>query len=196
MLEFDADTHTYTLNGQRLPSVTQVLAPLNDFSMVPPDVLEAAREFGSHVHEACDLFNRDLLDWSSLDPPLVPYVEAWQKFLDESGAVPIASEVRVVHAQYGYAGSPDVVLAWGKRTAIPDIKATAVVPPTVGPQTAAYAKAWQAMHGGREPARYCIHLREDGTYRSHARTDPADWSIFLSALNCHKFREKHRVRIP
>lgn len=194
-LEFDKEAHTYTLGGVRVPSVTQVLAPLNDYSMVPPDVLERARVFGQHVHEACDLFNRDELDWSSLDVALVPYVEAWKKFIDDSGAVVIASECRVYHKTLGYAGSPDVVLAWGKRIALPDIKATAIVPPTVGPQTAAYAKAYQSMHGGREPARYCIHLREDGTYRSHPRTDPADWSLFVSALNCHKFREKHRVHL-
>lgn len=194
-LEFDSETHTYTLNGERVPSVTQVLAPLEDYSMVPRDVLEAARIFGQHVHEACDLFDRDELDWSSLDPELVPYVEAWAQFLEQSGAVVIASEVRVAHEQLGYAGSPDKVLAWGKRLVIPDLKATAVVPPTVGLQTAAYAKAYQAMHGGREPSRYCIHLQPGGKYRSHPRTDPSDWSYFLSALNCYKWKEKHRVRI-
>lgn len=194
-LEFDPQTHTYTLDGRRLPSVTEVLAPLIDYSRVPPDVLERARVFGQHVHEACDLFNRDELEWSSLDPALVPYVEAWKRFIDESGAVAIASESRVYHKALGYAGTPDVVLAWRKSLVIPDIKSTAVVPPTVGPQTSAYAKAYQSMHGGREPARYCIQLRADGTYSSFIRNDPADWSIFVSALNCHKFKEKHRVRI-
>lgn len=195
--DFDPATHTYTLDGRRLPSVTQVLAPLNDYSMVPPDILEAARIFGTHVHEACDLFDRDELDWSSLDPALVPYVEGWRNFLRDSGAVVIASELRVYHAELGYAGSPDKVLSWRKSIAIPDLKATAIVPPTVGPQTAAYAKAYHSMHGGRgrEPLRYCIHLTGGGKYKSHARTDPADWSYFVSALNCHKFKEKHRVRL-
>lgn len=191
-LVFDAAAHTYHLGNRRLPSVTQVLEPLCDYSMVRPDVLEAARVFGQHVHEACDLFNRDALDWDSLDLALVPYVSAWRDFLDQSGAVVIASEVRVHHQDLLYAGSPDVVLSWGKRIVVPDIKATAIVPPTVGAQTAAYAKAWQRMHGGREPARYCIHL-QDGKYRTHPRTDPADWSTFVSALNCHNFKVKHRV---
>lgn len=193
-LDFDAASHTYRLDGRLVPSVTQVLAPLNDYSMVPPDILEAARIFGTHVHEACDLFNRDELDWASLDPELVPYVEAWKRFIEESGAVVIASECRVFHDLLGYAGSPDVVLAWGKRIVIPDIKATAVVPATVGPQTCAYAKAYQRMHGGREPARYCIHLQA-GQYRSHVRNDPADWSTFVTALNWKRLTEKYRVRI-
>jgi hypothetical protein len=186
MLQFDAATHTYTLAGRKLPSVTEVLAPLQDFSMVPPAVLQAACEFGRNVHIACDLYNRDALDWSSLDAALVPYVRGWAQFLEESGAVVIASECRVYHDELGYAGSPDVVLAWGKRTVLPDLKATAVVPRTVGIQTAAYAKAYARAHATREPERYCIHL-QDGKYRSHKRTDPADWSLFLSCLNVWKF---------
>lgn len=193
MLAFDAATHTYTLNGQRLPSVTQVLAPLYDFSRIPPDVLESARIFGQHVHEACDLFDRGQLDWLNLSPALVPYVEAWRKFIDDSGAIVIASEMRVVHEQLGYAGTVDNVLDWKGRTFIPDRKSTAVQPPTVGAQTAAYAQAWKAMHGGREPERRCIQLNPDGTYRVHAKRDPADWSLFLSCLNIFKFKEKHHA---
>lgn len=192
-LDFDAQTHTYTLDGRRLPSVTEVLAPLIDYSRVPQDVLEAAREFGSHVHTACDLFNRDELDWSSLDDALVPYVSAWKQFLEDTGAVVIESETPVYHAQLGYAGTPDVVLAWDSRVVIPDLKSTAVVPPTVGPQTSAYAKAYQHMHGGREPERRCIQLNADGTYRVHRKREPSDWSYFLSALNCHKFKEKYHA---
>lgn len=196
-LQFDLAGHIYRLNGRVVPSVTTVLGPMNDYSMVPPDILEAARIFGQHVHEATDLFDRDELDWSSLDLPLVPLVEAWKCFLDESGAVVIQSETPVAHEQLGYAGCPDRVLSWGrrKRLVLPDIKATAVIPPTVGLQTSAYAKAYAAMHGVPEPERYCIHLREDGTYRCHKRTDPADWSYFVSALNCHKWKENNRVRL-
>jgi hypothetical protein len=192
-VEFDQSTHTYTLNGRRVPSVTQVLKPLEDFSRVPRDVLEAARIFGQHVHAAVDLCNRGELDWLSLDPALVPYVDAWRTFIADTGAVVIASEMRVVHEKLGYAGTGDVVLAWGKRIVLPDVKSTAVVPVTVGAQTAAYAKAYHSMVGGKEPDRYCIQLGADGKYKLHPRRDPADWSLFLSCLNVHKFKEKHNV---
>ena len=54
-LAFNAESHTYTLDGRALPSVTQVLDPLNELDGVPRDVLAAATEFGTHVHLACDL---------------------------------------------------------------------------------------------------------------------------------------------
>lgn len=189
-LEFDAASHTYHVNGRRVPSVTEVLSPLEDFSRVPRDVLEAAREFGSHVHEACDLYNRGELDWLSLDPSLAPYVEGWRQFLEETGAVVIASEFRVAHDQLGYAGSPDVLVQMHDKLWIPDIKSTAIVPSTVGYQTAAYAKAYHRMTG-QEPKRCCVLLTGDGRYKLHTRKEPSDWEMFVSALNVYKHKAKH-----
>lgn len=192
-LIFDAATHTYTLGGKRLPSVTEIIQDcrLEDYSMVPPDVLEAAREFGSHVHQATHLFDLGELDWATLDPEIKPYVEAWGTFLDDTGAVVIASEQPVVHEKLGYAGTPDRGLAWDSRIVIPDLKATAVVPRTVGIQTSAYAEAYQSMRGGRKPDRCCVHLTPNAKgrpYKSHPRRELSDWSMFLSALNCWRFR--------
>jgi len=187
-LDFDSQAHVYRLDGRVVPSVTQLLEPLVDFSMVNDKVLEAARVFGTHVHQACHLDDLGELDWATLDPALVPYVEAWRRFLNESGAVVIASEKPVYHAALNYAGTPDRVLSWGKqRLVVPDIKATSVVPRIVGPQTAGYAKAYQSMHGGREPERYCIHLRANGTYSAHPRRESTDWGVFLSCLNIWRF---------
>jgi hypothetical protein len=156
---------------------------------VPPGVLEAARQFGSHVHAAIDLLNRDALDWGSLDAGLRPYVAGWQRFLDDSGCVVLASEQPVVHERLGYAGTPDSVLYWPnkKRPVIPDVKSTAALPRSVGAQTAAYAHAYQAMHGGPMPLRGCVHLLGDGKYAWHVRNDPADFSLFVSCLNIRRF---------
>jgi hypothetical protein len=112
--------------------------------------------------------------------------------MDESGAVVIACEQPVAHASLKYAGTPDLVLSWRNRIVVPDIKATAVVPRTVGIQTAAYAHAWHSMHGNGMPQRYCIHLTRD-QYRAHRRDDPSDWALFQSCLNIHRYKEQERV---
>lgn len=173
----------YRLAGAVVPSVSEIIRPLVDYSMVPADILEAAREFGQHVHLACHLFDIGELDWASLDPALAPYVRSWERFIEESGAVVVASEQPVVHQPLGYAGTPDRVLMWNERFVVPDIKSTSVVPKSVGVQTAAYARAYQAMHSlSKEPERMCIHLQPD-KYRVHRRREPTDWSMFLSCLN-------------
>lgn len=186
-LDFEKSAHVYRLDGRVVPSVTEILKPLENFSMVPPAVLEAARIFGGHVHEACHLDDVEQLEWDTLDTALVPYVLAWRKFLKDTGAIVIASEQPIAHATLGYAGTPDRLLSWGKRLVLPDLKSTSVVPRTVGPQTAGYAAAYQSQHGGREPERLCVQLKPDGTYSSHRRRESTDWSVFLSCLNIWRF---------
>src|SRR5262245_51508384 len=115
--EVDRDRHIYTLDGKRVPSVTTVLnlVTADELARIPPKTLEAARVFGTNVHAAVDLFNRGQLDEDTLDAPLVPYLDGWKKFLAESGAVVIASELAVYHPILRYAGTEDVVLDWGGR---------------------------------------------------------------------------------
>ena len=188
-LQFDAETHRYTVGSERLPSVTEVLDPLLELDGIPKHVLKAAAEFGTHVHMATDLFDKGVLDEPALDPHLAPYLAAWKIFLRDTRAVVDASEVRVVHAKLRYAGTFDKAVHWKKRgvlrTALIDIK-SGEVPRTVGPQTAAYAEA----HPFKFAERYCLQLRGDATYRLTRLTDPTDWSIFLSALNLHRWRTK------
>jgi hypothetical protein len=189
-LEFDQAAHAYTLNGRRVPSVTQVLQPLEMLDGIPDGVLERARLRGQHVHEAMALLVRDELDWSSLDHELVPYIEGGKRFLDESGLTVIASELRVGCARIRCAGTLDLLAHWRKSETFIDFKATAVMPATVGPQTAAYERLYQSMFGGRSRRRYCVRLLP-GDYKVHPLTDPADWSIFQSALNIHHWRQRN-----
>ncbi len=191
LLEFDAATHVYRVAGKRIPSVTQVLGILVDFSDVPPAVLENARRRGEQVHAMIDLFNREQLDESSVSDELAPYLDAWKLFLVESGAIVVSSECRVFHSKLGYAGTADLVLYLNGRYVVPDIKATSLVPRTVGAQTSAYCEAIYHMDGsrGRRHERACIHLK-NGRYQLHPRRDPADWSLFLSCKNIFDYLQR------
>lgn len=191
-LEFDKESHTYRYAGIPLPSVTQVLDPLLELEGIPKHLLEAARLFGTHVHEACHLLVRGELDWSSLDPALVPYIVGAKRFLEESGMVVIASELRVTGIAGGVhcAGTLDIVGVLRNHECVIDWKSTATIPKTVGLQTAAYERFYRMQRGGPQRKRYCVQLRE-GDYRLHVLNDPADWNYFLSALNIHHWRHKH-----
>lgn len=186
-LQFDAGTHTYTLGGKVLPSVTQVLSILDQYEGVPAVVLERAREFGQHVHLAVELDIRRQLDEAALDPALRPYLAAWRKFHAECGFKVHRSEWQLMDRKLGYAGTLDLYGELNKRSAVIDIK-SGIVPMTVGPQTAAYANALKAPEI-RRPFRYCLQLMPDD-YRLHKLTDPADWSVFVSCLNVWKWRNR------
>jgi hypothetical protein len=124
--------------------VTEVLDPLLELDGIPRALLKAAAAFGTHVHMACDLFDRGVLDEPALDPHLSPYLAAWKLFLRDVGAEVLATEMRVAHPKLRYAGTLDKIVRWtrrGKSTlAQIDLK-SGEVPRTVGPQTAAYNEA-------------------------------------------------------
>jgi hypothetical protein len=188
-LTFDAEAHRYTLNGKRVPSVTQVLSVLEDWDKVPWDVLEAARVFGSHVHDAVDLMIRGILDWDALDAALLPYVQGAQRFIADSGIRIVRSELRVAHPTLGFAGTMDVLADWTGNLSVIDWK-SGVLPRAVGPQTAAYAEAYAAMHGEKVKRRHCVQLNPEFQrgYKVHPLTRTTDWHIFQSCLNVHRFK--------
>lgn len=76
-------THEYFLDGERLPSVSEIKEPLTDFSMVSREVLERASRFGSAVHSMVELYLSDQLDYGTLDEGLYGPLEAFEKFLAE-----------------------------------------------------------------------------------------------------------------
>jgi hypothetical protein len=188
--EFDPGKHAYAIDGRPVPGVTSVLEPYSGLEYVDPATLAAAAEFGTHVHQACHLYNLETLDWGALHPELRPYVQAWAKFLDDVGGVVLSSERRVFSVRHGYAGTLDSRVAWGRSNRLVDIKSTAGVPRTVGPQTAAYAEAWQEQTGERLRDRYCVHLTHAGRYNVHRLSDPRDWEIFKAALVIHHWKKR------
>ncbi len=144
--------------------------------------------FGTHVHEAVDLYNKDELDSSSLTPAVESYLAGWCRFLIESGFVVTSSEERVYHPKMGYAGTLDSMGVFLKRKeiALVDVKTGLTMPKSVGPQTAAYAEAWALSNKKRRPRRYCC-LLGPGTYKLVALTDPRDFDIFKAALTIHRW---------
>lgn len=183
---FDGPSHTYRVDGRVWPSVTQCLDRYAGLEHVDADVLRRAAEFGTHVHSACHLHNEERLDWKALDPELARYVRGWIKFLDESGAVVLSSEQRVVSRRHGFCGTLDARVAWGRTSRLVDIKSTSTLPRTVGPQTAGYGEAWHEMTGERIRDRYCVHLKPDD-YVVHKLSDPRDWERFKAALVVHQW---------
>src|SRR6516225_10876900 len=96
-LKFDEETHVYTVNGEELPSVTQILkaARLIDYSMIPQPILQAAAHRGSAVHQILELLDNDLLDPASeIDGGIAGYVGAAIQFYKDAQFEPYLVEYR------------------------------------------------------------------------------------------------------
>jgi hypothetical protein len=190
----DAD-HRYWLDGRELFGVTRVLelTGISDFSA--PHFTAFVRDRGAHVAAAIHFDNQGDLDLETLDPQLVPYVEAHRAFLRESGAVVEHTEQMVCDEAYGYAGTLDEILliqrdGRTKRTLI-DIKLGLY--DSVEIQLAAYARAARDLYA--QPVileRRALILKPDGDY---TLTPPfvglTDEQTFLSALRVCAWRKSH-----
>lgn len=192
VLDYEEAEHKYTLDGRVLPSVTQILKPLECFDAIPQHRLEAAREFGQHVHLACHLYAEGELDEVTIDDRVGAYLDGYRNFFIDTKSISILSEIRVASAQYGYAGTVDtVVRLHRKEDVLLDIKTSATVPRSVGPQCSAYKEALREFIGLKLKKRFCLHLNP-----SHCRgyklfelqtSASRDWNIFLSSLNIFRW---------
>jgi hypothetical protein len=185
-LTFEPEAHVYHLNGQRLPSVTQVLEPLINYDGVPNGILQHAADRGTAVHLATEFWDDGDLDEESIDPEVLPYVQAWQRFRAESGFVVERSEVRVYSARHRFAGTFDCLGILRGRRVIVEKKTTAILAAATAIQVTAYRRAYNETCRPPERIRqsYSVHLRRDGTYRLDEWTPDEDhWGAFLALLN-------------
>lgn len=191
-LTFDPVEHVYRWHGQRVPGVTSILKPLTDYGSVPASVLQAASEFGKAVHLACELDDLGELDVYALDDALAPYLSGWRKFCADTSAEWQLIEKPLYNEAMRYAGTADRIGMVNGKLAVVDIKTTAALYPSVGPQLSAYAHAYNPMDA-KTMQRIAVQLKADGTYTAKPYTDPTDWPVFMSLLTVRNWCARHNI---
>lgn len=191
-LTFDEVNHIYRRYGIIKPSVTQILQEVGliDFSAVPKEVLERASNFGTAVHKTTELFDKNILDFSSVSNPIIPYLKAWQDFVDTYQIKILAIEEKFYCSKYDYCGTIDRIVYSEtlKKEILIDIKTTSSISPTVNLQTAGYAI------GIEKPniTRMAVQLKENN-FRAVLCNSATDAAYFLSALNVWKWKNLHKL---
>lgn len=177
-IDFDEEKHEYRINGQKVPSVSEILAPLSAerYRELNPAVLAQAAARGTAVHEICEAIDYGLD--AEIDPVLVGYVTAYQAFLRDY--FPKWEMIEQIVPCYGYQlidGPTPIVWYCGTidrygiidgKEAVVDIKTYASVNTdsmiSASCQTALYSMALESME--KDPRkRYLLHLKKDGDYR-------------------------------
>jgi hypothetical protein len=187
VLTFDAAQHIYRLGQRTLPSVTTVLKTVGliDGTWFTADA--AVR--GTHVHTATELFDKGVLDMSTVDPGILPYLRAYTSFLLESGATWTAIEQRLYDGVRGYAGTLDREGTINGERCILDIK-TGPPQPWHRVQLAGYADL--IREPGEPVKRWGLWLQKSGIYRLLPYTDRSDRSVFRAALTLAQFKEVNK----
>jgi len=198
MLAFDEAKHEYRWDSAVVPHVTGIIAPFVNYSMVPRDTLELARQKGQHVHRMVELHAQGKLDEDALPDWMRPILAQWLKFVADTGFIVLASERRVYHEAYQYAGTLDLRGFMRNHPkyrgpGILDIKRSFMAGGVTGLQTAAYAEADDAGREWDTPVawRGALKLNENGPYRFEPFEKKSDFSEFLVCLTYQRLKEKY-----
>jgi hypothetical protein len=123
MLEFHEEGHVYLLDGQRVPSCTEIVHAI--FPQRAAGTWHMQR--GSALHKATAFDEAGILDESTVDPAIAARLQHWRQFLRDwqpDGRQTWAIERPLASAMYGFAGTPDRVYFVRGQPWIIDIKST------------------------------------------------------------------------
>lgn len=109
-LVFDEATHTGTVAGESLLSVTTILRRAE----LTPDFYKWLDPWyltrGTYVHLASELYDKGLLDEDTVDEAIRPYLEAYKVFRRDFQAQVTGIEVRLYHPTLKYFGIIDRIM--------------------------------------------------------------------------------------
>ena len=189
---FDEPAHTYTVDGRRFPSVSEISGMLRPDSRAPVEILEYKRGLGKAVHKAIELMEAGTLDVDSLDPAIVPFVGAWSKFKAEAGFTVLHSEMIVVSKKLRVAGTLDLTgMRENDDVELLDLKAVWAMGAETAIQTAGYAILYEEMTGVKVQRRGGLQLLRDGTYKYFPYKDANDRNVFMACLTVHNWLKLH-----
>ena len=194
-LAFDAETHTYRLDGELLPSVTQLTGIYGPIAVQEGDpmelTVEAAADRGSVLHGYIEhRLNGGGREGYELPDSYAAYADGVDLFLAEHELDPMLVEAPL-HGELEcvrFAGTPDFVGLFDCVLCILDWKFVAQVQKTkVGAQLNGYLSLC-LCNDIFPDALYCVQFLPDGTYRLYPAGTLADsFSLCLSV-----YREIHK----
>lgn len=197
---FDEATHTYTLDGVVIPSVTEICAPITCGKYPPVGVVQQAAARGTRVHELCALYDMDALP-DEIEAELVGYVKAWAAFCRDYKPVwkhielPLYGEI---DPGQPFAGTLDRIGEIDGRTRVVDIKTAASLdrPAKVALCEQITGYEWLADVNDIDVscgAGMGVQLFTDGNYRVHLTAEIARKYDFRSSSLFITLRKLYKI---
>lgn len=173
-----------------LPRVTSILGPYCDFSMVPPDVLQAASERGTLVHHSCASYALNFM------PPhegcLDGYFRSFKSWFDNYVVEVLAVEEEVIHPAFGYVGHVDLIakvagIRPGQTVAVIDYKSPVTASRSWDCQIAAYLEASKERYGTEIAG--ALMLKKDGSLPKMIWLENGNqaFNAFCGALSAYNY---------
>jgi hypothetical protein len=197
-VQFDEATHTYTLDGVELPSVTHIIRYLavDKANNADPNMALIARERGSAVHEATVMYDYSGEIPDDFPVEYAPYLEAYVQFVRDYKPGWIDIEHVMGSSELGYAGTLDRFGVIDEEQAILDIKTSYKVDV---PSLSAQLYAYEALLKSEKPALaktvfnlYGLQLMRTGKYRLYKCDKYIGGRLFNHCQGVYKTMEQIR----
>ena len=192
LLFFDTG-HKYTLDGEELPSVSEVTRFISRevYGDIGQYNLDRAAERGTAVHKATEIL--DKYGTVEISTDIEPYIKAYIMFRKEHDCKWELIEAARYDPDRRYAGTLDRLGTVDGELAIVDIKTTAVISPAHKKIYTAALNLYRRMFPERKIKKLLIlQLRKDETYKLH-RLDIDD-SLADACLTLHEALKKKSKR--
>lgn len=130
-VEFDAKNHSYMIDGKELPSVTQII-PKPDYSMIPLEVLENARNEGIQDHFRIQVFNQNLMQnprykYNGNNKAIIEYSRLADILMSKGYRILLCEEplgCKSKTPRMSFCGTPDIVFYKDEKFIVGDLKRT------------------------------------------------------------------------
>lgn len=174
-------------------SVTKVLEPFIDFSMIPPDVLNHAAARGTRVHNICLNVYAAGVPVLMVPEEVKPYFESFRAWFDDYVSKTIWIEEEFIDDAFGIVGHVDLVcILIDGRVVVVDLKTPVTEGPTWKAQLSAYRYLVNKQTDIEIPEKNgCMSLKLKPNGRP-AKAIPYqysgdDFAAFMSALNAYRY---------
>lgn len=193
LLFFD-DNHTYTVDGQTVPSVSELTRFISReiYSGINQYRLDLAAERGSAVHKAAELL--DKYGKCEVSEEIAPYLRAYLRFMKEHACAWQKIEWATHHPENLYAGTIDRYGTVDGLPAILDLKSTSLISPAHRTLYTAQLNLYRRMMQPDMPVEklYDLQLKADESYKLIPIA--LDDRLADACLNLHQALKKKKRR--
>lgn len=184
MLYFNQETHTYTWEGEKVPSVNEILRAEG---AIPPFFSPTADykcQLGIYLHDAIRMHFASKLDEASLQGAVLEYFNGFRLFQSHFDLKPFAVEKSLYSEKWGFAGTPD---CWTNNV-LYDWKCSSSVYPYYALTLSAYSILIEEFQGYRVKDLLVVQLVPNNYKIINIQEDRQS---FLAFLKTYQWKEKN-----
>ena len=189
LIFFEKD-HIYELNGEQLPSVSELTRFISRevYGDIAQFRLDNAAERGTKVHKLTEAL--DKYGEADVSEDVLPYLQAYVKFRKEHDVAWEKIEYATHHPESLYAGTLDRLGTVDGKRCIVDIKTSSTLKK---PLYTAQLNLYRMMLTSPVDALYILHLKPNGTYKLVEL--PIDDTLANACITLHTaLKKKKRTR--